>query len=140
MSLSQSYFLGLRDEWESPFINDLSDSYGQEWTYEERKILEYTCYTAIMISVVVTQWADLIVCKTRHNSIIKQGNLVEINDSHFSPFFTRNFQNVVLHNKYISGGPSVEGACRILITIPFFKCFVILKEMHFRTYCSLIWK
>ncbi|XP_050305558.1 sodium/potassium-transporting ATPase subunit alpha-like [Anthonomus grandis grandis] len=64
---------GLRSEWDSPFINDLLDSYGQEWTYEHRKELEYTCYTAFMISVVVTQWLDLIVCKTRINSIFKQG-------------------------------------------------------------------
>ncbi|KAF2900898.1 hypothetical protein ILUMI_05303 [Ignelater luminosus] len=65
--------LGLRPEWEAPYINDLVDSYGQEWTYQERKVLEYTCYTSVMISVVVTQWADLIACKTRHNSIFKQG-------------------------------------------------------------------
>ncbi|XP_066251236.1 sodium/potassium-transporting ATPase subunit alpha-like isoform X2 [Euwallacea similis] len=64
---------GLRSQWDSPFINDLLDSYGQEWTYEHRKELEYTCYTAFMISVVVTQWLDLIVCKTRINSIFKQG-------------------------------------------------------------------
>lgn len=51
------------------------DSFGQEWTYEHRKELEYTCYTAFMISVVVTQWIDLIVCKTRINSIFKQGKI-----------------------------------------------------------------
>lgn len=66
-------WLGLRKQWESPFINDLKDSYGQEWTFEERRVLEYTCYTAFMISVVVTQWADLIICKTRRNSIFTQG-------------------------------------------------------------------
>ncbi|CAH1173455.1 unnamed protein product [Phaedon cochleariae] len=64
---------GLRSDWDAESVNDLVDSYGQEWTYEHRKELEYTCYTAFMISVVVTQWADLIVCKTRINSIYKQG-------------------------------------------------------------------
>lgn len=68
-----SRLFGLREKWDSEFINDLQDSYGQEWTYEHRKELEYTCYTAFMISVVVTQWLDLIVCKTRINSIFKQG-------------------------------------------------------------------
>nr|XP_023024444.1 sodium/potassium-transporting ATPase subunit alpha-2-like [Leptinotarsa decemlineata] len=68
-----SRLFGIREEWDSESINDLMDSYGQEWTYEHRKQLEYTCYTAFMISVVVTQWADLIVCKTRLNSICKQG-------------------------------------------------------------------
>lgn len=67
--------IGLRREWETPWINDLKDSYGHEWSYDERKILEYTCHTAFMISVVVTQWADLIVAKTRRNSIVQQGNL-----------------------------------------------------------------
>ncbi|KAJ8921690.1 hypothetical protein NQ315_010600 [Exocentrus adspersus] len=65
--------LGLREEWDSETVNDLMDSFGQEWTYIHRKELEYTCYTAFMISVVVTQWADLIVCKTRINSMFKQG-------------------------------------------------------------------
>ncbi|CAH0553372.1 unnamed protein product [Brassicogethes aeneus] len=68
-----SRLLGLRETWDSEHVNDLLDSYGQEWSYESRKKLEYTCYTAFMISVVVTQWADLIVCKTRINSIAKQG-------------------------------------------------------------------
>lgn len=70
------YFLGLRAEWDSESLNDLMDSYGQEWTYQHRKELEYTCYTAFMISVVVTQWLDLIVCKTRINSIFKQGKYI----------------------------------------------------------------
>lgn len=65
--------VGLRKRWDSRWINDLEDSYGQEWSYEERKVLEYTCHTAFMISVVVTQWADLIICKTRRNSIVQQG-------------------------------------------------------------------
>ncbi|XP_049820782.1 sodium/potassium-transporting ATPase subunit alpha isoform X3 [Aethina tumida] len=68
-----SKLIGLREQWDSEHINDLMDSYGQEWSYEHRKELEYTCYTAFMISVVVTQWADLIICKTRFNSILKQG-------------------------------------------------------------------
>ncbi|XP_045483726.1 sodium/potassium-transporting ATPase subunit alpha-like [Harmonia axyridis] len=63
----------LREEWDSSHINDLMDSYGQEWSFESRKTLQYTCYTAFMISVVVTQWADLLVCKTRINSIVEQG-------------------------------------------------------------------
>lgn len=71
--------IGLRADWENPGINDLVDSYGQEWTFDERKILEHTCHTAFMISVVVTQWANLIICKTRRVSIIKQGNYQQIN-------------------------------------------------------------
>merc|ERR1712190_108581 len=64
---------GLRRQWDSEAVNDLEDSYGQEWTYADRKILEYTCHTAFFVSIVVVQWADLIICKTRKNSVLQQG-------------------------------------------------------------------
>ncbi|OUC44714.1 Na,H/K antiporter P-type ATPase, alpha subunit [Trichinella nativa] len=64
---------GLRDQWDSRAVNDLEDSYGQQWTYSSRKVLEYTCHTAFFVSIVVVQWADLIISKTRRNSLIQQG-------------------------------------------------------------------
>merc|ERR1712033_74371 len=64
---------GLRRSWDSQPINDLEDSYGQEWTYRDRKVLEYTCHTAFFVSIVIVQWADLIICKTRMNSVFQQG-------------------------------------------------------------------
>merc|ERR1712227_819433 len=68
-----SHLLGLRRAWDSIAVNDLTDSYGQEWTYADRKILEYSCHTAFFVSIVVVQWADLIICKTRRNSVFQQG-------------------------------------------------------------------
>jgi sodium/potassium-transporting ATPase subunit alpha len=68
-----SKLFGLRRSWDSRTVNDLEDSYGQEWTYDARKQLEYTCHTAFFISIVVVQWADLIICKTRRNSLFQQG-------------------------------------------------------------------
>ncbi|KAF4516744.1 hypothetical protein B566_EDAN008435 [Ephemera danica] len=65
--------LGIRKQWDSKAVNDLTDSYGQEWTYRDRKTLEYTCHTAFFVSIVIVQWADLIICKTRRNSILHQG-------------------------------------------------------------------
>uniref|UniRef100_A0A8C9JZX0 Cation-transporting P-type ATPase C-terminal domain-containing protein n=2 Tax=Panthera TaxID=9688 RepID=A0A8C9JZX0_PANTA len=65
--------LGIRLSWENRFLNDLEDSYGQQWTYEQRKVVEFTCHTAFFVSIVVVQWADLIICKTRRNSIFQQG-------------------------------------------------------------------
>ena len=78
MILAENGFLpadlfGLRRSWDSRAINDLTDSYGQEWTYADRKILEYTCHTAFFVSIVVVQWADLIICKTRKLSVFQQG-------------------------------------------------------------------
>lgn len=42
-------------------------------TYEQRKIVEFTCHTSFFVSIVVVQWADLIICKTRRNSLFQQG-------------------------------------------------------------------
>merc|ERR1711978_342213 len=64
---------GLRRQWDSEAVNDLEDSYGQEWTYRDRKILEFTCHTAYFVSIVIVQWADLIICKTRKLSVFHQG-------------------------------------------------------------------
>ncbi|GIX83297.1 hypothetical protein CDAR_225251 [Caerostris darwini] len=68
-----STLLGLRSRWDSKAVNDLQDSFGQEWTYFNRKTLEYTCHTAFFVSIVIVQWADLIICKTRRNSVVHQG-------------------------------------------------------------------
>merc|ERR1711931_222868 len=68
-----SRLFGLRRQWDSIAVNDLEDSYGQEWTYRDRKILEYPCHTAFFVSIVIVQWADLIICKTRKNSVFQQG-------------------------------------------------------------------
>nr|CAH0111942.1 unnamed protein product [Daphnia galeata] len=65
--------LGIRKRWDSRSVNDLEDSYGQEWTYDARKQLEYTCHTAFFVSIVIVQWADLLICKTRRNSLFQQG-------------------------------------------------------------------
>uniref|UniRef100_A0A1I8H952 Sodium/potassium-transporting ATPase subunit alpha n=1 Tax=Macrostomum lignano TaxID=282301 RepID=A0A1I8H952_9PLAT len=42
-------------------------------TYAQRKRLEYTCHTAFFASIVIVQWTDLLICKTRKNSIFQQG-------------------------------------------------------------------
>ncbi|KAK9412577.1 sodium/potassium-transporting ATPase subunit alpha-2-like [Crotalus adamanteus] len=65
--------LGIRLQWDDHNLNDLEDSYGQEWTYKQRKVVEYTCHTAFFISIVIVQWADLIICKTRKLSFFQQG-------------------------------------------------------------------
>ncbi|XP_029434451.1 sodium/potassium-transporting ATPase subunit alpha-1 [Rhinatrema bivittatum] len=65
--------LGIRVNWDDRWTNDVEDSYGQQWTYEQRKIVEFTCHTSFFVSIVVVQWADLIICKTRRNSVFQQG-------------------------------------------------------------------
>ncbi|XP_029432996.1 sodium/potassium-transporting ATPase subunit alpha-3 [Rhinatrema bivittatum] len=68
-----SHLVGIRLKWDDRTVNDLEDSYGQQWTYEQRKIVEFTCHTAFFVSIVVVQWADVIICKTRRNSVFQQG-------------------------------------------------------------------
>ena len=63
----------LRKLWDNKYINNLEDSYGQEWTYAERKVLEETCQSAFFVSIVLVQWTGLLVCKTRRNSLFEQG-------------------------------------------------------------------
>jgi len=64
---------GIRNSWDCKAITDLRDNYGQEWTYAQRKVLEYTCHTAFFMAIVIVQWTDLLICKTRKNSIVHQG-------------------------------------------------------------------
>jgi len=68
-----SKLFGIRKYYDSFSLNDIGDSYGQEWTYSERKILETTCNTSFFIAIVVMQWINVILCKTRNLSIFQQG-------------------------------------------------------------------
>ena len=68
-----SDLLGLREEWDNEDNDFVVDSYGQEWTYHSRKQLEYTCHTAFFVAIVIVQWADLVICKTRQLSLFQQG-------------------------------------------------------------------
>uniref|UniRef100_A0A8B9KUA6 Sodium/potassium-transporting ATPase subunit alpha n=1 Tax=Astyanax mexicanus TaxID=7994 RepID=A0A8B9KUA6_ASTMX len=70
-----SLLVGIRLSWDDRTANDLEDSYGQQWTYEQRKIVEFTCHTAFFVSIVVVQWADLIICKTRLSKHITQHSI-----------------------------------------------------------------
>merc|ERR1711981_248928 len=68
-----SRLYGIRKEWDDRGNNAVEDSYGQEWTYGQRKIVEFPCHTAFFTSIVIVQWADLLICKTRRLSIFQQG-------------------------------------------------------------------
>ncbi|XP_051787858.1 potassium-transporting ATPase alpha chain 2-like [Erpetoichthys calabaricus] len=65
--------INIRVSWEDENDQDLEDSYGQEWTFQQRRYQESECYTAFFVSIVITQLADLIIRKTRMNSIFQQG-------------------------------------------------------------------
>ncbi|XP_046821658.1 sodium/potassium-transporting ATPase subunit alpha-like [Vespa crabro] len=67
------HLLGLRYDWENKAINDLEDSYGQTWTYKARMDLLNEARTGYFLSLIITQMVDLVMCKTRRNSIFQQG-------------------------------------------------------------------
>jgi sodium/potassium-transporting ATPase subunit alpha len=64
---------GIRSAWENKSINDLKDSYGQTWDYQSRMDLLNKARTGYFLSIVITQMIDLVMCKTRRNSIFQQG-------------------------------------------------------------------
>ncbi|XP_078282945.1 potassium-transporting ATPase alpha chain 2-like [Rhinoraja longicauda] len=68
-----SRVIGIRVPWEDATNNDVEDSYGQEWTFQQRLYVEWSCYTAFFVGIVIEQLADLIIRKTRRNSIFQQG-------------------------------------------------------------------
>ncbi|CAF3662755.1 unnamed protein product [Rotaria socialis] len=68
-----SRLIGLREAWESKSVNDLRDSYGQEWTYEQRHNLDLAAQTAYFIGVVILQFANLYGNKTSRRSVFQQG-------------------------------------------------------------------
>ncbi|KAG9511174.1 hypothetical protein GZH46_00258, partial [Fragariocoptes setiger] len=65
--------MNIRVKWDSKAGPELPDSFQRSWNFDDRKKLEYTCQTAFFVTIVVVQWADLIIAKTRKLSIFKQG-------------------------------------------------------------------
>jgi len=67
------FLVGIRSQWDDKENNAVEDSYGSEWSYVQRKNLELTCHTAFFTTIVVVQWADVIISKTRRLSVFQQG-------------------------------------------------------------------
>nr|CDJ80854.1 ATPase and Haloacid dehalogenase hydrolase domain containing protein [Haemonchus contortus] len=67
------HLLHQRELWDCETLNDLEDSYGQQWTYAARKGLEASCHSGYFFAVVALQWSDALISKTRKNSIVMQG-------------------------------------------------------------------
>lgn len=67
------HLLHIRELWDCDTLNDLEDSYGQQWSYAARKGLEASCHSGYFFAVVALQWSDALISKTRKNSIVMQG-------------------------------------------------------------------
>ncbi|CAF1414580.1 unnamed protein product [Adineta ricciae] len=97
-----SRLLGLRKSWDSRAVNDLEDSYGQEWSYEQRKALEDTCHTAFFVTVVIVQWTVLLCCKSRRNSLFRQGMSNQV--LNMSIIFETVLAIIISYTPYINRG------------------------------------
>lgn len=85
---------GIESDWDNKAVNDVEDSYGQQWTYKwvgrtenisdfflhnfwfhnrQRKDLEFTVYTSYFISVIIVQISNAIAGKTRRMSLFEKG-------------------------------------------------------------------
>jgi len=120
---------GVRTRWDNKNETGIADSLGIVWGYEERKLLEYTSQTAFFVTIVILQWGDLIICKTRKLSIFQQGM-----DNHvlnFGLFFETAVTALLV---YIPGMAllklyPIELYCWI-IGIPFIILTIVLDEVR----------
>lgn len=64
---------GLRAAWDDKNFHNLEDSFGQEWNFASRRRILMHGWTVFFTSIVVVQWADVTICKTRKLSVFQQG-------------------------------------------------------------------
>jgi magnesium-transporting ATPase (P-type) len=70
---SKLFGLGSTASWYNKGVEGLDDSYGNEVSFLSRQAMERCGQTSYFCSIVVVQWADLIICKTRVQSLFQQG-------------------------------------------------------------------
>ncbi|XP_021953520.1 sodium/potassium-transporting ATPase subunit alpha-B [Folsomia candida] len=102
--------MGLSPKWDDDKVTDLRDSYGQEWTFSQRKELEKTGYVAYFCGLLVCQWGNLLVSKCRT-----------------SPLYTRLFNNYIVYVAII--GETVVGA--FLQYTPGFNYCISFRPLKF---------
>jgi len=91
--------LDIKAEWEDEYNNSLEDSWGQEWTYGQRMMLQQTCNGAYFLAIVQVQWADVIISKTRVLSIFQQG--MKNNVLNFAIIFETVLAAAVIYTPYV---------------------------------------
>lgn len=66
-------------------MSDVVDSFGQEWTYRERKEVERAAQAAYFVAIIVSQMVNGLICKTRYNSLFQVGKAPTQKEIHNSP-------------------------------------------------------
>ncbi|OQV20867.1 Sodium/potassium-transporting ATPase subunit alpha [Hypsibius exemplaris] len=63
------------NQWENRVNQDMVDSFGQEWTWEQRHEVTLTAQGAFFLTVVITQIGNILNCKCRKMSLYRKGLL-----------------------------------------------------------------
>ncbi|KAH9407879.1 Sodium/potassium-transporting ATPase subunit alpha-1 [Tyrophagus putrescentiae] len=117
-------------KWYSAAVNDYEDDYGQEWTYQQRSELEFTCHTIYFITVVLCRIAVLYSCRTRRDSIL--GQIFRNTMINFSVFF------LLFACAFLSYYPIFQYLVQMypiklpwwLISAPYFVLILVLEELR----------
>jgi sodium/potassium-transporting ATPase subunit alpha len=125
-----SRLLGLRKLWESRAINDLRDSYDQEWTYDDRKQLEYSCHAGFFFSIVLCQWVVLFVCRARRLSVFQRGMSNGV--LNFAVFFETAVAIVLIYLPGLNNGLQLAHLNPIswLPPLPFMALILVYDEIR----------
>ncbi|KAJ2949492.1 hypothetical protein O0L34_g15415 [Tuta absoluta] len=119
----------IRESWENK-KSTVVDSFGNSWTYPARKVLEQKAQTAYFVSVCFAQISDVIICKTRRLSLLKQGmknwmlNFSILVDLLAASLLTY----VPIFNKIFGTQPLEPYA--FFLSLPFFVLMIILDEIR----------
>ncbi|KAH8336908.1 hypothetical protein KR059_008118 [Drosophila kikkawai] len=65
--------VGLQYQWHDETVNDLTDSYGQEWSSVERKQLDCQVSSLCLMAIVVMQCTNLVLNKTGRANLLEHG-------------------------------------------------------------------
>ncbi|XP_020801204.1 sodium/potassium-transporting ATPase subunit alpha [Drosophila serrata] len=65
--------VGLNVQWHDDSVNDLSDSYGQEWSSAERRQLDCQLSSICLMAIIVMQCTSLVLNKTARAHLIEHG-------------------------------------------------------------------
>ncbi|KAH8290575.1 hypothetical protein KR054_004121 [Drosophila jambulina] len=68
-----SDLVGLNIKWHDASVNDLTDSFGQEWSFLERKQLDCQVSSVCLMAIIVMQCTNLVLNKTGRASLLDHG-------------------------------------------------------------------
>ncbi|XP_023312013.1 LOW QUALITY PROTEIN: sodium/potassium-transporting ATPase subunit alpha-4-like [Anoplophora glabripennis] len=122
--------IGIRPDWENKHITSMKNVNGKEFSFEDRDHLLHQCITGYFLSIVMTQIADLLICKTRKLSLFQQGmgNHVLNAGLMFEIFLA----GVVVYCPYINRAFQMEpiNLIGILPAIPYAIFIILYDEMR----------